>query len=88
MKILGYLGCLVFGHNKVLENWIEGGYRTYYSVCTQCERRWHQKELSEKPRRVIKTHSFKMIGQGQKIQIKKVPKIIQQKKLLVNFYVI
>ncbi len=53
MKILRYLGCMIIGHNKVLEHQIEDGYDVYFTICTQCNKKWKMKELSEKPQAII-----------------------------------
>jgi len=49
MKIIHSLGCMLIGYNKVIEHWIEGGYIVYFTVCTQCSKKWRMKEFSEKP---------------------------------------
>lgn len=92
MKIIHFLGCMLIGHNKVLEHWIEGGYTVYFTVCTQCSKKWRMKELSEKPKVVIKTNTIRMLAQGKIITIQEAPKIIVsqkiRKKQLVNIYLI
>ena len=45
MKIIHFLGCILIGHNKVLEHWIEGGYTVYFTVCTQCSKNGVQRNL-------------------------------------------
>ncbi|GFN41731.1 MAG: hypothetical protein YK1312THETA_1690007 [Marine Group I thaumarchaeote] len=55
MKILRYLGCMIIGHNKVLEHQIEDGYDVYFTICTQCNKKWKMKELSEKPKQLSKS---------------------------------
>jgi len=75
----------------VLEHWIEGGYTAYYTVCTQCERRWRMKQLCEKPQIVLKTDTISMRGYGQKIVIS-VPQIVvsqkPRKEKAVNIYLL
>ena len=50
MKIICFLWCMLIGHNKVLEHWQVDGLDIYFTVCSQCDRKWRMKELSEKPR--------------------------------------
>ncbi len=92
MKLLRYLGCMIIGHNKVLEHWIESGYDVYFTICTQCSRKWRMKQLSEKPQAVIKTHTIMIRSHGKRIltQVAReiaIPKKIH-KKQLVNIYLI
>ena len=92
MKILRYLGCMVIGHNKILEHWLEGGNDAYFTVCTQCNRKWRMKQLSEKPHVIMKTHTIKIRAHAKIIHTPVVPKITIpkkiQKKQLVNIYLI
>lgn len=92
MKILRYLGCMIIGHNKVLEHWIEGGNDTYFTVCTQCNRKWRMKQLSTQPHIIMKTHTIKIRAQAKLVHAKIVPKITLtqkvEKKHLVNIYLI
>jgi len=92
VKIIHFIGCIIIGHNKIMENWIEGGYNVYFTVCTQCGKRWRMKELSEKPNIVIKTHSLKMRAQGKKVEVPVAQRLIitrkTRKKQSVNFYVL
>lgn len=83
---------MIIGHNKVLEHWIEGGYTVYFTICTQCSKKWPMKELSEKPKTVIKTHTIRMRAQGQRISVVVAPKIVvpkkAHKKQIVNIYLL
>lgn len=83
---------MVIGHNKILEHWIEGGYTVYFTVCTQCSKKWRMKQLSEKPKVVIKTHTIQMRAQGKRIAIAATPKIAvpkkARKKQSVNIYLL
>ena len=92
MKILRYLGCMIIGHNKVLEHWIEDGYDVYFTICTQCNKKWKMKELSEKPQAIIKTHTIKIRAHGKIIPTSIEPEIAIPKKIhkkqLVNIYLI
>ena len=51
---------MIIGHNKILEHRIEDGYDVYFTICTQCNKKWKMKELSEKPQAIIKTHTIKI----------------------------
>ena len=92
MKILRYLGCMIIGHNKVLEHRIEDGYDVYFTICTQCNKKWKMKELSEKPQAIIKTHTIKIRAHGKIIPTLIEPEIAIPKKIhkkqLVNIYLI
>ena len=88
MKPLVYVYCLVFGHNKVLEVTRKNGNSTYFSKCSQCEKKWHHKDLSDKPKPPFQTQQIKMRGHGQKMAIKITPVKIQPKKQKVNIYVL
>ncbi|MFB5645330.1 MAG: hypothetical protein ACE5R3_01885 [Nitrosopumilaceae archaeon] len=92
MKVLRYLGCMIIGHNKVLEHWLEGGNDVYFTVCSQCNRQWRMKQLSEKPRLIIKTRTIKIPAHGKIIPTPIAPKISIPnkiyKKQLVNIYLI
>jgi len=39
--------CLITGHNKILERKKENGKEKYYTVCSQCNKKWYNKQLSE-----------------------------------------
>jgi len=69
MKILRFFGCMIIGHNKILEHKIVDEYDVYFTVCSQCEKKWKMKQLSEKPDVLVRTHSLKMRSQGQLISI-------------------
>ena len=71
MKIIHFLDCMIIGHNKVLEHWIEAGYTVYFTVCTQCSKKWRVKELSEKPKVVIKINTIRMWHKAKELQFKK-----------------
>ncbi len=83
---------MIIGHNKVLEHRIEGGYDVYFTICTQCNKKWRMKELSEKPQAVIKTHTIKIRAHGKIIPSSITPKTTVPKKIhkkqLVNIYLI
>lgn len=83
---------MIIGHNKILEHWLEGGNDVYFTICTQCNRRWRMKQLSEKPQIIIKTHTIKIRAHGKIIPISITPKITVPKKIQrkqpVNIYLI
>lgn len=83
---------MIIGHNKVLEHWLEGGNDVYFTVCSQCKRKWRMKQLSEKPQVIMKTHTIKIRAQGKIIPKSIAPKISIPKKIhkkqLVNIYLI
>jgi len=92
MKILRFLGCMIIGHNKILEHRIENGYDIYFTICSQCGKKWHMEQLSEIPKTIRITHSIKMRDQGKKISTLLEPQIAVLKKIpkkhFVNIYLI
>jgi hypothetical protein len=60
---------MIIGHNKILEHQIVDELDVYFTICTQCEKKWKMKQLCEKPKIIVKTHSLKMRAQGQWISI-------------------
>jgi len=92
MKILRFFGCMIIGHNKILEHQIVDEYDVYFTICSQCEKKWKMKQLSKKPKIIVKTHSFKMRAQGQWIPIyTSLPITIPRntrKKQFVNIYLL
>ncbi len=85
MKWKVYFFCLIFGHNKILEKFEKKGYSKYYIRCTQCEKTWLHKQLSEKPIK-YKLYKISMKGYGKKLQINKINFQLSPKKAQVNFY--
>lgn len=79
MKPPVLLFCLVFGHNKILEVQRKNGYSKYYTLCTQCKKRWFNKQLSDKPKIQFKNLEITMRAQAQKIAVKPIPKVNLQK---------
>ena len=83
---------MIIGHNKVLEHWLEGGNDIYFTVCTQCDRKWRMKQLSEKPQVIMKTHTIKIRAHGKTISQSITPKVSIPKRIpkkeLVNIYLI
>ena len=66
---------------------MKNGYSIYFTVCSQCNKKWLNKELSEKPTIQFNKQSIKFRGQGKKIMIKKISKMTPRKNE-VNIYVI
>ncbi len=83
---------MIIGHYKVLEHWIEGGNDVYFTICTQCDRKWRMKQLLEKSKVIFKTHTIKIRAHGKIIPFSITPKITAPKKIhkkqLVNIYLI
>ena len=79
--------CLIVGHNKVLHVNNEGGYSRYFTVCSQCHRKWLNNQLTNKPRTSFKSESIKIRAQTKTIIIKS-PQRKVQKKQAVNFYLL
>ena len=86
MRILAYLFCMIIGHNKILEYKKDGKFSTYYTSCSQCQKKWFLKTLNTAPKIKFKKYSVKMRAQGQKMIIKIIEKEIPRKKQKVNFY--
>ncbi len=86
MKLLTFVFCLIFGHNKILDPRREGRFAIHHTTCTQCQKKWFTKKLSSAPNIKFKKHEIKMRAQGQKIIIKTIQEGILLKKQKVNFY--
>lgn len=86
MKILTYVFCLVFGHNKILESRKENNSTTHYTTCSQCQKKWFTKKLSIIPKIKFKKYPIKMRAQGKKMIIKKFEEEMLITKQKVNFY--
>ncbi len=85
MKLLTFVFCMIFGHNKILDPRREG---IHHTTCTQCQKKWFTKKLSSTPKIKFKKYTIKMRAQGQKIIIKTIQEEILLKKQKVNFYVL
>lgn len=83
---------MIIGHNKILEHCIENGNDFYFTVCTQCDRKWKMTQLSKQHNAIIKTHTIKIHTPRKIIQTSIVPslKIPEKtdKKQLINIYLI
>jgi len=69
MKLLTFVFCLIFGHNKILDPRREGRFAIHHTTCTQCQKKWFTKGLSSTPKIKFKKHEIKMRAQGQKMII-------------------
>ena len=81
--------CWFIGHNKILEVKHEDGDSTFYDVCSQCHKRWLNKELNVIP----KIAKPKIVNEPMKVLVKPNLANIRQKQLLIqkakaNFYVL
>lgn len=86
MKWLTFICCLIIGHNKILEARKEGRFTTHHTTCTQCQKKWFPKKLSNVPKIKFSKHSIKMRAHGQKMIIKTFQEEILLRKPKVNFY--
>ncbi|MFQ5573862.1 MAG: hypothetical protein ACE5EJ_06385, partial [Nitrosopumilaceae archaeon] len=63
-----------------------------FTICTQCNKKWRMKQLSEKPQVVIKTHTIKIRAHGKRTPTSIAPELAipkkTYKKQLVNIYLI
>ena len=72
--------CWFIGHNKTLEVKFEDGYSTFFDVCSQCHKRWLNKELSDIP----KITKPKIVKEPMKILVKPNLVKVRQKQLLIQ----
>jgi len=86
MKLLTFVFCMIFGHNKILDSGREGRFTIHHTTCTQCEKKWFTKRLGSTPKIKFQKYVIKMRAQGQKIIIKTIQEEILLKKQKVNFY--
>jgi len=86
MKLLTFVFCMIFGHNKILDSGRDGRFTIHHTTCTQCQKKWFTKRLSSTPKIKFKKYEIKMRAQGQKIIIKAIQGEILLKKQKVNFY--
>jgi len=86
MKLLTFVFCMIFGHNKILGSGSDGRVSIHHTTCTQCQKKWFTKGLGSRPKIKFKKYEIKMRAQGQKITIKAIHKEILLKKQKVNFY--
>ncbi len=86
MKLLVFVFCMIFGHNKILDSRREGRFTIHHTTCTQCQKKWFTKKLVSTPKIKFKKYEIKMRAQGQKIIIKTIQEQFTLKKQVVNFY--
>ena len=79
--------CLIVGHNKILYANKTKGRSQYFTVCSQCQRRWFNEQLSDKPNSSFKSQSIKIRAHVKTI-IVNVPQRKMIKKQTVNFYLL
>lgn len=48
--------CLIAGHNKVLDVKHENGSSKYYTVCSDCHKKWPVKQLNEQVNEHVDEH--------------------------------
>jgi len=86
MKLLTFVFCLIFGHNKILDSGKDERFSIHHTKCTQCQKKWFTKKLGSIPKIKFKKYEIKMRAQGQKVMIKAIHEEILIKKQKVNFY--
>ena len=86
MKLLTFVFCLIFGHNKILGSGSDGRVTIHHTTCTQCQKKWFTKRSGSTPKIKFKKYEIKMRAQGQKIVIKAIHEEILLKIPKVNFY--
>ena len=86
MKLLTFVFCLIFGHNKILGSGSDGRVSIHHTTCTQCQKKWVTKRPVSTPKIKFKKYEIKMRAQGQKIVIKAIHEEILLKIPKVNFY--
>ena len=86
MKLLTFVFCMIFGHNKILGLGSDGRVSIYHTTCTQCQKKWVTKKLVSTHKIKFKKYEIKMRAQGQKIVIKAIHEEILLKIPKVNFY--
>ena len=86
MKLLTFVFCMIFGHNKILGSGSDGRVSIHHTTCTQCQKKWFTKKLVSTHKIKFKKYEIKMRAQGQKIIIKTLQEGILLKKQKVNFY--
>jgi len=86
MKLLTFIFCMIFGHNKILDPRWDGRFTIHHTTCTQCQKKWFTKRSVSTPKIKFKKYEIRMRAQGQKIIIKTIQEGILLKKQKVNFY--
>ena len=77
--------CWIIGHNKILEVQRRDEYVFYFDICSQCNKRWLNAQLSDEPKIAkpeIKKKQKVIVHPEQKINNK------QLVKIKPNFYVL
>lgn len=86
MKLLTFVFCMIFGHNKILGSGSDGRVSIHHTTCTQCQKKWVTKKRVSTHKIKFKKYEIKMRAQGQKIVIKAIHEEILLKIPKVNFY--
>ena len=86
MKLLTFVFCMIFGHNKILGSGSDGRVSIHHTTCTQCQKKWFTKKLVSTHKIKFKKYEIKMRAQGQKIVIKAIHEETLLKIPKVNFY--
>ena len=80
--------CWFIGHNKILETQRHDEYVFYFDVCSQCNKRWLNNQLSDKPKigkPVIEKKQTTIIVRPT---LKRIPQKQMIQKAKANFYVL
>jgi len=72
------------GHNKILEILHEDGHDKFFTICSQCKKRWLNEKLTAGPETIIS----KSISKPRKFENKIISKSITQTKIqpIPNLY--
>jgi hypothetical protein len=80
MKLGWIILCLIVGHNKVLHVNKEVGYFQYFTVCSQCHRKWLNNQLTKKPHTSFKSHSIKIKAHVKTIVVNSPQRKVEKNK--------
>ncbi len=86
MKLLTFVFCMIFGHNKILGSGSDGRVSIHHTTCTQCQKKWFTKKLVSTHKIKFKKYEIKMRAQGQKIVIKPIHEEILLQIPQLTFY--
>ena len=85
MRIYRFILCLIIGHNKILSS--DEKYLRYHSECTQCGKKWNNKQLSKKCAQ-FSSQKITLVGGGKIVMIGQKQTELKAKKRNYNFYVL
>ena len=80
--------CWIIGHNKMLEVRHEDEYVFYFDVCSQCHKRWLNKQLSDRPKIATSVIEKKKTQVVVKQNLEKVHQKQMLLKAKAHFYVL